>query len=55
LVAVKEIEKAAEFRFELIYSTLNNQQKDMALQYLEKDSYFRLCVRKELQTADFAS
>jgi hypothetical protein len=47
-MATKDITQAAEFRFELIYSTLNNQHKEMALQYLEKDSYFRLCVKKEL-------
>lgn len=44
LVAVQEIDQAALFKFELIYSTLNNQRKELALQYLEKDSYFRLCA-----------
>jgi hypothetical protein len=44
LIASDNILNAANFRFELIYSTLKSQNKDMALIYLEKDSYFRLSV-----------
>jgi hypothetical protein len=47
LVAVKDVAKAALFRFELIYSTLNSARRELSLRYLEKDSYFRLCVKIE--------
>ena len=45
LIAVKNIDDSSLFRFELILSTLNNLRKDMAIKYLQKDSYFRLCVK----------
>ena len=42
MVAVPNQEEASKFSFEMIYSTLNSHDKENALLYLMKDSYFRM-------------
>jgi hypothetical protein len=53
MVAMNDYKRASLFQFELIYSTLNNQRKELALQFLEKDSFFRLSTTPHEHTDVF--
>ncbi|KAM3147608.1 hypothetical protein pb186bvf_000415 [Paramecium bursaria] len=47
LVAVRDANFATKFEFEYISSTLDSQNKEMAIKFLDKDAYFRMCFTDE--------